>query len=92
MDFETAEAAQAAVKSLGGRNVHAQMAKQQEQDPTNLYIANLPPHYTEEALQELLNQEGMVISTRICRFRTSHRCRIPINTSPHPSPQVAGEV
>ncbi|KAH7694064.1 RNA-binding motifsingle-stranded-interacting protein 3, partial [Aphelenchoides avenae] len=67
VDFETAEAAQAAVKSLGGRNVHAQMAKQQEQDPTNLYIANLPPHYTEEALQELLNQEGMVISTRILR-------------------------
>uniref|UniRef100_A0A0P4WJX2 Protein alan shepard n=1 Tax=Scylla olivacea TaxID=85551 RepID=A0A0P4WJX2_SCYOL len=43
------------------------MAKQQEQDPTNLYIANLPPHMNEAELEQLLAQHGQVISTRILR-------------------------
>ena len=41
--------------------------QQQEQDPTNLYIANLPPHYNEQALESVLQKYGMVVSTRILR-------------------------
>ncbi|XP_014772116.2 RNA-binding motif, single-stranded-interacting protein 2 isoform X2 [Octopus bimaculoides] len=40
---------------------------QQEQDPTNLYIANLPPYFTEEHLENLFKEYGTVISTRILR-------------------------
>jgi RNA recognition motif-containing protein len=70
VDFETAEAAQKAVKALTEKGTQAQMAKlfqQQEQDPTNLYIANLPLSYNENKLEELLQTEGDVISTRILR-------------------------
>uniref|UniRef100_A0A914YM76 Protein alan shepard n=1 Tax=Panagrolaimus superbus TaxID=310955 RepID=A0A914YM76_9BILA len=70
VDFDTAEAALDAVKSLTEKGIQAQMAKlfqQQEQDPTNLYIANLPLSYTENMLEELLQSEGDVISTRILR-------------------------
>lgn len=41
--------------------------QQQEQDPTNLYIANLPPHFKESDLDNLLSKYGQVISTRILR-------------------------
>ncbi|VDK56024.1 unnamed protein product, partial [Cylicostephanus goldi] len=41
--------------------------QQQEQDPTNLYIANLPPNFNEQMLENALNPYGMVISTRILR-------------------------
>lgn len=41
--------------------------KQQEQDPTNLYIANLPPFWSEQNLEQLFSQHGIVISTRILR-------------------------
>lgn len=41
--------------------------QQQEQDPTNLYIANLPSNYNEQMLESLLAQYGMVISTRVLR-------------------------
>lgn len=67
VDFESPAAAEKAVKSLQGINIQAQMAKQQEQDPTNLYIANLPPHMNEAELEQLLAQHGQVISTRILR-------------------------
>ena len=67
VDFDTAEAAQKAVKQLVGRNIQAQMARQQEQDPTNLYITNLPASYTERELEALLQRHGTVISTRILR-------------------------
>ncbi|XP_023237272.1 protein alan shepard-like isoform X2 [Centruroides sculpturatus] len=43
------------------------MAKQQEQDPTNLYIANLPPCMAETDLEGMLAPYGTVISTRILR-------------------------
>lgn len=41
--------------------------QQQEQDPTNLYIANLPPSFKETDLENLLSKYGQVISTRILR-------------------------
>lgn len=41
--------------------------QQQEQDPTNLYIANLPQHFKESDLDNLLSKYGQVISTRILR-------------------------
>lgn len=69
VDFESPQAAAAAVDGLNTENVQAQMAKlqQQEQDPTNLYIANLPLDFTEQMLETELNKYGMVISTRILR-------------------------
>lgn len=41
--------------------------QQQEQDPTNLYIANLPIQYTETHLENMFKEYGTVISTRILR-------------------------
>ncbi|KAJ8983659.1 hypothetical protein NQ317_019579 [Molorchus minor] len=41
--------------------------QQQEQDPTNLYIANLPPMFKESDLDSMLSKYGQVISTRILR-------------------------
>ncbi|XP_019770234.1 protein alan shepard isoform X2 [Dendroctonus ponderosae] len=79
VDFENPVAAEGAVKALTARNIQAQMAKvgiwyhqrrpatQQEQDPTNLYIANLPPNFKESDLDSLLSKYGQVISTRILR-------------------------
>lgn len=41
--------------------------QQQEQDPTNLYLANLPPNFKESDVDQLLAKYGQVISTRILR-------------------------
>eukprot|EP00064_Thunnus_orientalis_P003997 superscaffoldBa00000350_g4008 len=41
--------------------------KQQEQDPTNLYISNLPVSMDEQELENMLKPFGHVISTRILR-------------------------
>lgn len=41
--------------------------QQQEQDPTNLYIANLPTTYKESDVDNMLSKFGQVISTRILR-------------------------
>ncbi|XP_022916231.1 protein alan shepard isoform X3 [Onthophagus taurus] len=82
VDFEHPTSAEGAVKALTAANVQAQMAKvgnsphyrlptqQQEQDPTNLYIANLPLNYKESDVDKLLCQHGQVISTRILRDST----------------------
>lgn len=43
------------------------MFQQQEQDPTNLYLANLPPDFTETDLQKLLEGYGATISTRVLK-------------------------
>ncbi|KAL6726701.1 hypothetical protein Aduo_008645 [Ancylostoma duodenale] len=70
VDFESREAAARAVEMLTKNGIQAQMAKQlqqQEQDPTNLYIANLPPNFNEQMLESALSPYGMVISTRILR-------------------------
>ncbi|KAK1788594.1 hypothetical protein P4O66_002670 [Electrophorus voltai] len=40
---------------------------QQEQDPTNLYISNLPVSMDEQELENMLKPFGHVISTRILR-------------------------
>ncbi|KRG06282.1 uncharacterized protein Dmoj_GI11982, isoform G [Drosophila mojavensis] len=67
VDFEQPAYAEGAVKGLQAKGVQAQMAKQQEQDPTNLYIANLPPHFKETDLEAMLAKFGQVVSTRILR-------------------------
>ena len=43
------------------------MARQAEQDPTNLYIANLPHSVKESDLEGMFSSYGQVISTRILR-------------------------
>ncbi|KAI8118261.1 Protein alan shepard [Lucilia cuprina] len=78
VDFECPAYAEGAVKGLQAKGVQAQMAKvgvwvlhrpaiQQEQDPTNLYIANLPANFKETDLEGMLSKYGQVVSTRILR-------------------------
>ncbi|XP_030632037.1 RNA-binding motif, single-stranded-interacting protein 2 [Chanos chanos] len=67
VDFDSPAAAQKAVTALKATGVQAQMAKQQEQDPTNLYISNLPVSMDEQELEGMLKSFGQVISTRILR-------------------------
>ena len=43
------------------------MARQAEQDPTNLYIANLPHTIKENDLETMFSPYGQVVSTRILR-------------------------
>ncbi|KAF3826113.1 hypothetical protein GH733_006227, partial [Mirounga leonina] len=64
---QSPSAAQKAVTALKASGVQAQMAKQQEQDPTNLYISNLPLSMDEQELEGMLKPFGQVISTRILR-------------------------
>lgn len=45
--------------------------QQQEQDPTNLYIANLPTYMSENDLESMFAPFGQVISTRILRDNNS---------------------
>lgn len=40
---------------------------EREQDPTNLYIANLPLIWSEQNIQQMFQPFGLVISTRILR-------------------------
>uniref|UniRef100_A0A8L0DQA3 RNA binding motif single stranded interacting protein 3 n=1 Tax=Oncorhynchus mykiss TaxID=8022 RepID=A0A8L0DQA3_ONCMY len=70
VDFDTQTAAQKAVASLKASGVQAQMAKQQEQDPTNLYVSNLPVSMDEQELENMLKPFGHVISTRVLRDAT----------------------
>lgn len=67
VDFESPASAEVAVQALQAQGIQAQMAKQQEQDPTNLYIANLPIYFTETNLENMFKDYGTVISTRILR-------------------------
>lgn len=67
VDYDNPISAQRAVAALQAKGIQAQMARQQEQDPTNLYLSNLPKHLDEQQLQQLLTQYGNVISTRILR-------------------------
>jgi len=67
VDFESPTSALAAVNELQGQGIQAQMARQAEQDPTNLYIANLPHSIKESDLEQMFSPYGQVISTRILR-------------------------
>uniref|UniRef100_A0A8C2AWQ4 RNA binding motif, single stranded interacting protein 1a n=1 Tax=Cyprinus carpio TaxID=7962 RepID=A0A8C2AWQ4_CYPCA len=67
VDFDSPVSAQKAVAALKTNGVQAQMAKQQEQDPTNLYLSNLPVSMDEQELENLLKPFGQVVSTRILR-------------------------
>jgi len=67
VDFESPTSALAAVNELQGQGIQAQMARQAEQDPTNLYIANLPHTVKESDLEQMFSPYGQVISTRILR-------------------------
>lgn len=73
VDFDCPESAELAVKALQETGIQAQMARvRQEQDPTNLYLANLPPHWTETNLETLLTPYGAVTSTRVLRTANGH--------------------
>ncbi|KAJ7380197.1 RNA binding motif, single stranded interacting protein 3 [Desmophyllum pertusum] len=74
VDFESPSVAQKAVSALKNKGIQAQMAKQQEQDPTNLYFLYLPRNFDEAKLEALLRRYGKVISTRILRD-TDHESR-----------------
>uniref|UniRef100_A0A8C7YRZ8 RNA binding motif single stranded interacting protein 1 n=1 Tax=Oryzias sinensis TaxID=183150 RepID=A0A8C7YRZ8_9TELE len=67
VDFDSPAAAQKAVAALKTSGIQAQMAKQQEQDPTNLYISNLPLSMDEQELENMLKRFGQVVSTRVLR-------------------------
>lgn len=67
VDFESPNSASAAVNELQTQGYQAQMARQAEQDPTNLYIANLPHTIKENDLENMFSQYGRVVSTRILR-------------------------
>uniref|UniRef100_A0A3P8RYR4 RNA binding motif, single stranded interacting protein 2b n=1 Tax=Amphiprion percula TaxID=161767 RepID=A0A3P8RYR4_AMPPE len=67
VDFDSPASAQKAVTALKAGGVQAQMAKQQEQDPTNLYISNLPLSMDEQELENMLKPFSQAISTRILR-------------------------
>ncbi|KAI6661617.1 RNA-binding motif, single-stranded-interacting protein 3-like [Oopsacas minuta] len=67
VDFENPDDAQKAVIALQDQGIPAQFAKQQEQDPTNLYFSNLPKGFEECDLEQLLAPVGHVVSTRILR-------------------------
>ncbi|KAM6979796.1 RNA-binding motif, single-stranded-interacting protein 1 isoform 2-T3 [Aplochiton taeniatus] len=67
VDFDNPTAALKAVHALKTSGIQAQMAKQQEQDPTNLYISNLPLSVDEQELENMLRPLGQVVSTRVLR-------------------------
>lgn len=72
VDFRFAGDAELAVKELQKKSVQAQMAKLQEQDPSNLYLANLPTSFDDHDLCGLLSPHGTVISTRV--LKTPNGC------------------
>lgn len=67
VDFELPEAAQKAVQKLTSEGHLVQMAKKQEEDPTNIYFSNLPDWIGDKSLREMLEPYGEVVSTRILR-------------------------
>lgn len=67
VDFSTEEEARRAVVELQNQGIPAQMARQQEQDLTNIYISNLPKNFDEKKLETVFQKFGTVVSTRILR-------------------------
>ncbi|XP_067932394.1 RNA-binding motif, single-stranded-interacting protein 2-like isoform X2 [Watersipora subatra] len=75
VDFEKPADAERAVANLQQTGMQAQMAKvressAQDQDPTNLYMANLPEYVDENVLEGLVRNFGNVVSVRILRDST----------------------
>jgi RNA recognition motif-containing protein len=54
VDYKNPEDARTALIEMKKEQKDVQLAKQREQDPTNLYFANLPADITEERLTEML--------------------------------------
>ena len=53
---------------------------QQEQDPTNLYIANLPDYVDENYLENMARPFGTVVSTRILRDNSKSKVlKLPLS-------------
>jgi RNA recognition motif-containing protein len=67
VDFASPESAKIAVDKLHADGKLVQMAKKQEEDPTNLYFQNLPDWIGDKALRTMLEPYGDVVSTRILR-------------------------
>ncbi|XP_064401848.1 RNA-binding motif, single-stranded-interacting protein 2-like isoform X2 [Halichondria panicea] len=72
VDFESPGDAMRACQSLQTQGIIVQFAKvpQQDQDPTNLYMSNLPPDFEEPMIDNLLSPYGKIVSTRILRDST----------------------
>lgn len=67
VDFASPESAKLAVDKLHADGKLVQMAKKQEEDPTNLYFQNLPDWVGDTDLRKMLESYGDVVSTRILR-------------------------
>jgi uncharacterized protein YcbX len=66
VDFQNLEDAQFALVELKKEKKDVQLAKQREQDPTNVYFANLPADVDEDAINDLLKNKynASVVSAR----------------------------
>uniref|UniRef100_A0A8B9TWI0 RNA binding motif single stranded interacting protein 1 n=1 Tax=Anas platyrhynchos TaxID=8839 RepID=A0A8B9TWI0_ANAPL len=79
VDFDSPAAAQKAVSALKANGVQAQMAKQQEQDPTNLYISNLPLSMDEQELENMLKPFGGTSrGVGFARMESTEKCEAVI--------------
>jgi hypothetical protein len=69
VDFKSPYDALCALNELKREQRDVQLAKQREQDPTNLYFANLPPDVDEPTLNTMLKSKfnANISSTRIMR-------------------------
>uniref|UniRef100_A0A1X7SYH3 RRM domain-containing protein n=1 Tax=Amphimedon queenslandica TaxID=400682 RepID=A0A1X7SYH3_AMPQE len=65
VDFMKEADALNAILSLQAIGIDVQFAIQQEEDPTNLYLANLPKFYSHKDLKNLFGNFGIIISIRI---------------------------
>jgi len=72
VDFEQSSSADTAVRELRSQGLFARMAKAvtregRGDDPTNLYLANLPHDFSENHVECLLTQFGRITSARVLR-------------------------
>lgn len=74
VDYKLSEDAKLALNELKREQKDVQLAKQREQDPTNLYFANLPADIDEKWLNEMLKSKftANVNSTRIMKDRNGN--------------------
>jgi RNA recognition motif-containing protein len=74
VDYKLSEDAKVALGELKKEQKDVQLAKQREQDPTNLYFANLPADIDEKWLNEMLKSKftANVNSTRIMKDRNGN--------------------